>query len=170
MSFLDSQQQDAEEQGPPQAAGPPGGAPGAPGGAPGAPPGGGPVLAALANRQNRAQISTPGPGDAAQSMTMLMQAMGMMNQALPGLMGHPAYQDVLRALQRINRHISQGGAPTVGVQRTQLQDLMQNLSKNALLSSIIGKMQPRQGAGPGQPAGAAPAPQPPMPSTPLPGA
>jgi hypothetical protein len=106
-------------------------------------------------------------------MTMLMQAIGMMNQALPGLMGHPAYQDVLKGLQRISRHLPQG-SPTAGVQRTQLQDLLQNVIKNALLHRIIGQQQPKPGGSPDQPAGASPTPSPmaqaPMPSTPLPGA
>jgi hypothetical protein len=98
-------------------------------------------------------------------MTMLMQAVGMMNKALPGLLGHPAYQDVLRGLQRISRHLPQG-SPALGVQRTQLQDLLQNVVKNAMLSRIAGQQRPQSGASPDQPAGAAPAP---MPSTPMPG-
>jgi hypothetical protein len=110
-------------------------------------------------------VSAPGPGDQASSMTMLQEAMARMNRALPGLMGHPAYQDVLRALQRINRHLPQG-SPTLGVQRTNLQDLLQGLVKSAMLSKIAGQQRPQPGASPDQPAGPAPAP---MPSTPMPG-
>lgn len=170
MSFLDSAQPAADEAGPPKA--PPaggGGPPPTPGGA-----GGGPVLAAIAGRQRGPQASAPGPGDQASSMTMLMQAIGMMQQALPGLQpGTPIQQDALKAIQRLSRHVPQG-APGAGVQRTHLEDLLRNVVKNALLQRIMGQQQQQGGGGPGQPAGPSPLPgamaQAPMPSTPLPGA
>ena len=107
-------------------------------------------------------------------MTLLMQAIGMMQQALPGLQpGTPIHQDAIKAVQRLSRHI-QGGAPTAGVQRTQLQDLLQNVIKNALLSRIMNQQQGKPGPGQDQPTGPSPIPgaaaQAPMPSTPLPGA
>lgn len=159
MSFLDSQGEAAEEGGPPSTPPPQAGAP------PGGPPGGGPVLAALANRQRPGpRVSAPGPGDNANSMTMITQAIGMIQQALPGLPpGTPLHQDALRAVTRLSRHVAQG-QPTAGVQRTQLQDLLQNLMKNALVAQIMGQQKKQQGPGAGQPGA------PPMPSTPLPGA
>ena len=169
MAFLDAT---SEEEGPPPAtpAGPPGGAP--PGGARpgGPPPGGGPVLAALANKQRGPQPSAPGPGDVASSTTMVMQACSMLTQALPGLQtGTPLQQDCLKALQRLTKHVPQG-APAVGVQKTQLMDMLQSLAKNVLLAMLSG----RQRGGPGGPGGQAGPPgapaQAPMPSTPLPGA
>lgn len=171
MSFLDSQQDAAEEQGPPGGA-PPGGAPG---GAPAGPPqGGGPILAALAGRQRQTPVSAPGPGDQANSVTLLQQAMGLMNRALPGLMGQPAYQDVLRALQRINRHFPSQGQPTAGQQQTHMQDFLQNLKKNAMIAMIMGQQKRPPGQSDDQPSGASPLPgagsSAPMPSTPLPGA
>jgi hypothetical protein len=148
-------------------AGAAGAAPPSPAPAPGnAPGGGGPVLAALARRQQGPQPSAPGPGDQASSLTMLQNALGMMQSALSGLQpGTPVHRDVLRALQSLSRHMAQG-QPTVGVQQTQLQDMLRGLLRNALLSKVMGQ-QGQQG-GPGGPAGAMP--QAPMPSTPLPGA
>jgi hypothetical protein len=166
MAFLDSAQGAAEDAGPPAA--PPQG-----GGGP--PQGGGPVLAAIANRQRGPQVSAPGPGDQASSMTMLMQAIGLMQQALPGLQpGTPIQQDALKAVQRLSKHVPQG-APAAGQQRTHLEDLLRNIVKNALLQWIMGQQRPTQGGGgPDQPAGPSPLPgaaaQAPMPSTPLPGA
>lgn len=165
MSFLDGAQSAAEEAGPPQT---PQATPQA-----AAPQGGGPILAAIANRQQGPRPSAPGPGDAAHSMTYLMQAVGLMQQALPGLQpGTPVQQDLLRAVQRLSRHVPQG-APAVGVQKTQLEDLLRNLVKNVLLSKIMGQKRQQPG-GPDQPAGPSPIPgaptQAPMPSTPLPGA
>lgn len=168
MSFLDSAQSDAEQGGPPPT-------PEAGGGGP--PQGGGPILAALANRQRGPQVSAPGPGDQANSMTMLMQAIGLMQQALPGLQpGTPIQQDALKAVQRLSKHVPQG-APGAGVQRTQLEDLLRNIVKNALLQRIMGQQRQGQGGppgGPDQPAGPSPLPgaaaQAPMPATPLPGA
>ena len=172
MSFLDSQQ-DSQDEGPPPATPSPGG------GAPGQlnpMQGGGPLLASIAGRQRGPQVTAPGPGDSAHSMTMLQQAIGLMNQALPGLgTGTPVYQDCLKALQRISKHLPQG-SPGAGVQKTQLEDLLRNLVKNALLSRIMGQQRPQQqtGGAPNEPAGPSPLPgaqaQAPMPATPLPGA
>jgi hypothetical protein len=167
MSFLDSAQDAAEEAGPPAT-------PQASGGGP--PQGGGPVLASIANRQRGPQVSAPGPGDQASSMTMLMQAIGLMQQALPGLApGTPIQQDALKAVQRLSKHVPQG-APGAGVQRTQLEDLLRNIVKNALLQRIMGQQRPGQGGGQGGGQGAGPSPTPgamaqaPSPSMPLPGA
>ena len=176
MAFLDSSagaSDEAEAPGapPPQAA--PGPTP------PGAPPGGGPILAALANKQRGPQVSAPGPGDMGQSIMMVTQAYGLLKQAVPGLMrGSPIEQDVLKMIQRLGRHLP-SGAPPLGAQQTQIQDLLRNVVKNALLSKIMGQAKPGGGAAPGGPGpggqaiGGPPAgamAQAPMPSTPLPGA
>ena len=149
------------------------GAPGDPGAAPGplgpgnAPPGGNPIMAALARRQQGPQPSAPGPGDQASSLTMIQNALGMMQSALSGLQpGSPVHRDVLRALQSLSRHMAQG-QPSAGVQQTQLQDMLRNVVKNALLAKVAGQ-QGQAGADQGGPAGAMPTA--PMPSTPLPGA
>jgi hypothetical protein len=99
-------------------------------------------------------------------MTQVQNALGMLQQALSGLQpGTPVHRDVLRALQSLSRHMAQG-APTAGVQQTQLKDMLRAVARNALLSNIMGQQQ--QGGGQGAPAGAMA--QAPMPSTPLPGA
>lgn len=181
MSFLDSAAgaaDDAETPGSPPA--PQGGRPGSPPGNPAA--GGGPILAALANRQRGPQVSAPGPGDMGNSTMLVMQAYGLLKQALPGLLpGSPIEQDVLKITQRMSRHLPQG-QPVAGVQQTQLMDLLRNVLKNALLQKIMGQMRPGRGQGqeqapPGGPAPGGGAPQipgamaqAPMPSTPLPGA
>lgn len=98
-------------------------------------------------------------------MSMLMQAIGLMQQAIGGLQpGTPIHQDALRALQRLSRHVPQG-APAAGVQRTQLEDLLRNVVKNVMLQKIMGQRN-QQGA----PGGGGAQQQAPMPSTPLPGA
>jgi hypothetical protein len=106
-------------------------------------------------------------------MTMLQQAVGMIQQALPGLpQGSPMHRDALKAAQSLSKHASQG-QPTAGVQQTQLQDLLRNVIRNAILQRIMGQQQGQPG---GPIGGAGPTPGPainapsPMPSTPLPGA
>lgn len=155
---------------------PSGPGPGAGGQPPGAPPaGGGPILASLARRMKGPQTSAPGPGDHASSMTMVTNALGMLQQALPGLPpGSPIHKDTLKALTSLSRHVGQT-TPTSGVQATQLQDLLRNVVKNALLQRVMGqaKQTPGQSGG-DQPSAPSPIPgaaaQAPMPSTPLPGA
>lgn len=178
MAFLDSAasaSDDAEAPG----AGPPQPPQGRPPGNPTA--GGGPILAAIANKQRGPQVSAPGPGDMGNSTMLVMQAYGLLKQALPGLLpGSPIEQDVLKITQRMSRHLPQG-QPAAGVQQTQLMDLLRNVLKNALLQKIMGQMRPGRGMGQeqvqtgGPSVGGAPQipgamAQAPMPSTPLPGA
>jgi len=101
---------------------------------------------------------------------MVTNALALLQQALPGLMpGSPVHRDALRALNSLSKHVAQGGT-TSGVQQTQLQDMLRNTVRNALLQKIMGQQaSAQQGGQPaGMPAGAMP--QAPMPSTPLPGA
>lgn len=130
-----------------------------------APAGGGPILAALARRQQGPQVSAPGAGDQASALTQIQNALGLMQQALGSLQaGTPVYRDVLRALQSLSRHMAQG-QPTAGVQQTQIKDMLRNVARNALLANIMNQQQ--QGGTGGQPGAMA---QAPLPSTPLPGA
>ena len=175
MAFTDSADMADEPEG-----GGGGGPPGpelGPGGPTTPPPqGGGPVLAALARRSMSPPVSTPGPGNMAQGLMMLKQAVDMIHAALPSLeAGSPPHKDAIKALTSITRHLPQG-APTAGVQQTQLGDMLRNTMRNALLQRI---MTQRQQGGGGAPAGGGPAaaggapggmPAQPMPSTPLPGA
>jgi hypothetical protein len=161
MSFLDSAAAPDQNEGPPPAAARP----------PGPPQGGGPILASLANRQRGPQVSAPGPGDNASSISLVQHAIGLLSKALPGLQpGTPIQQDVLKATQRLSKHVSQG-APSAGLQRTQLMDMLGSLAKNFILQNIMGQQSQQGGGaapGPGAGAGGGGA-QPPMPSTPLPG-
>jgi len=110
----------------------------------------------------------------ADSMNMLLQAIGMIQQALPGLQpGTPLHRDALNALSRVSRHLP-AGSPTAGVQQTNLRDLLRRVTQNAMFQKILGQQgqQPQQGAGDDSPAGPMPQmmTQAPMPATPLPGA
>src|SRR5215475_3333427 len=131
------------------------------GGGPGGPPqAGGGLLAALRQQQQGPDPSAPGPGNQANSLMLIKNALDMLQQALAGL-DHtsPVYRDTLTSMQRITRHLSQG-APTAGVQQTQLGDILRMVARSALM----GRLQAQQrGGGGGQQQ------QPPMPSTPLPG-
>jgi len=129
-------------------------------GSQGPPGGGGGLLAALRQQQQGPDPSTPGPGNQANSLMMLKNAIDLIQQSLGGLdTGTPPHRDALNALRQLSRHIAQG-APTAGVQQTQLGDLLRMIMRSALLQKLRGQ----QGGGGGQ------GPQAPMPSTPLPGA
>lgn len=130
-----------------------------PGAGPGGPPqGDGGLLTALRQQQQGPAPSVPGPGNQANSLLLLKNGIDLIQQALGGLeAGTPVHRDALNALNRLTRHLAQG-APTAGVQQTQLGDLMRMVMRSALL----GNLQRQQRGGQGQ--------QAPMPSTPLPGA
>jgi hypothetical protein len=96
-------------------------------------------------------------------MMKIKNALAMIESAIPGLRGSPAYDDALKFLQRMSRHMSAGN-PTAGVQQTQMQDVLKQIMQNALLSRI---RQSQAQGGQGGPAGAMA--QAPMPSVPLPG-
>ena len=148
--------------------GPPGVAPGGPPGGSPPPMGGGPVLAALARRGAGPPVSAPGPGNMAQGLMMLKQASDILTAALPNLdPGSPPHKDALRSLTTLSRHLPQG-APTAGVQQTQIGDMLRNTVRNALLQKIM-QQRGGQGGGQGGPSPGMP-PQAPQPSTPLPGA
>ena len=97
---------------------------------------------------------------------MLKQASEYITAALQNLeQNSPPHKDALRALTALTRHMPQG-APTAGVQQTQISDMLRNTARNALLQQIM-RGRAGQGGGPGGPPGP---PQAPQPSTPLPGA
>lgn len=130
---------------------------------PGGPPqGDGGLLTALRQQQQGPSPSVPGPGNQANSLMLLKNGIDLIQQALGGLeAGTPVHRDALNALNRLSRHLAQG-APTAGVQQTQLGDLMRMVMRSALLGNLQRQQRGQQGAGT--------SPQAPMPSTPLPGA
>ncbi|HEX3524765.1 MAG TPA: hypothetical protein VHT52_22085 [Stellaceae bacterium] len=128
----------------------------------------------MKQRQGAPQISAPGPGNQANSMMQIKSAVDMITNALPGLGADtPVYKAALNALRQLSRHLGQG-APTAGVQQTQLQDMLRKTIQNAMLQRVMQQQAGQQQGGAGQDQSAGPAPpmqaQPPTPSTPLPGA
>lgn len=110
------------------------------------------------------QVSAPGPGNQADSMNLVIQAIQILKQAGMGLPpGNKLHADVYKTISTLSRHL--GGAagigPAVGIQKTMLGDQLKRTVQNALLSRILPQGGQGQGGGP---------PQAPMPSTPLPGA
>jgi len=98
-----------------------------------------------------------------------MQASALINQAIPGLpAGSREHRDALRAATMLSRLHGNQGPPGAGVQATQLGDMLRNVMKNAMMQRLMQSQ--GQGKGPGSGQGAGPEAQPPMPSTPLPGA
>lgn len=155
-----------------QGGSPPGAAPGGPpsSGQPQAPGGDsapmqGGDLAAFARSKMGAQVSAPGPGNQADSMNLIIQAIQTLKQAGLGLQpGSKLHSDVFRTISQLSRHLGGAGGmgPAVGIQKTMLGDQMKKTIQNQLLAKIMG------GGGQGQPGGGQGGA--PMPSTPLPGA
>ena len=124
-------------------------------------------LAAFARSKMGPQVSAPGPGNQANSMNLLMQAIQTLKQAGLGMPpGNKVHTDIYKAISQLSRHIGgpAGMGPAAGIQKTMLGDQLRQTVQNALLSRIMG--QQGQGGKPGQGG----SPQAPMPSTPLPGA
>jgi hypothetical protein len=120
------------------------------------------MLAALSRMRQGPQVSAPGMGNMAQALMQVKTAVDMLQAALPNLgTGSPQHKDVLSAVQRLSRHLPQG-APTAGVQQTQLGDMLRNTIRNALMQKLMSQRGGSPAAGQEQ--------QPPIPSTPLPGA
>jgi hypothetical protein len=111
-----------------------------------------------------AQVSAPGPGNQADSMNLIIQAIQTLKQAGLGLQpGSKLHSDVFRTISQLSRHLGGAGAmgPAVGIQKTMIGDQLKRTIQNALLQKIMGS----GGQGhPGGGQGGAP-----MPSTPLPG-
>jgi hypothetical protein len=105
------------------------------------------------------QASAPGPGNTADSLGKLKIATDLLQVALNGFEeGSKQYKDVKRALDELTPHLPEMGNAS-GLEQTHLTDLLRRAKQNPVLQAISGLMgEKRQG------------PQPPMPSTPLPGA
>ena len=126
------------------------------------------MIAALARQRQGPQTSAPGPGDNAGAMGKLQQCVQMIQQAALGLQpGTPLHKDCLQAAQRLSRHLPQG-APTAGVQMTDMRDTLRRIMQGGFLPQILQQLAQRGDQGGGT-AGAAPN-LAPNPSMPLPGA
>jgi hypothetical protein len=120
------------------------------------------MLAAMARRSQQPPVSAPGMGNMAQGLMQVKTAVDMLQSALPNLAsGSQQHKDVIGAIGRLSRHLPQG-APTAGVQQTQLMDLLRNTVRNAIMQKLMSQRGGQQPPGQEQ--------QPPVPSTPLPGA
>jgi hypothetical protein len=121
-------------------------------------------MAAFARSRMGPQVSAPGPGNQADSMNLIIQAINILKQAGMGLQpGDKLHSDVYKTIQNLSKHLGGAGGigPAVGIQKTMLGDQMRRTVQNQLLSRIQSMMgQGGQGGGGGAP---------PMPSTPLPG-
>ena len=125
------------------------------------------MLAALARNRQGPQVSAPGPGNQADGLTQLKNAIDIIQNALPLLgVGTPMHNSALNALRQLTRHVAQGGQATAGTQQTSLMDLLRQTVRNAMLQKIM----QNQSSGGSGPQGGPPGGQPPNPSTPLPGA
>jgi hypothetical protein len=123
------------------------------------------MLAALARNRLGPQVSAPGPGNQADGLTQLKNAVAIIQNALPSLgIGTPMHNAALNALRQLTRHVAQGGQAAAGTQQTSLMDLLRQTVRNALLQRVMAGQGGQGGQG-GPPQGAAP-----NPSTPLPGA
>jgi len=126
------------------------------------------MLAALARNRQGPQASAPGPGNQADGITQLKNAIDIIQNALPLLgTGTPMHSAALNALRQLTRHVAQGGQAAAGTQQTSLMDLLRQTVRNAMLQKIMSQ---QQGGGGGAEGGGGGPPQPPSPSTPLPGA
>ena len=121
-------------------------------------------LAAFARSKMGAAPSAPGPGNQADSMNLIMQAIQTLKQAGLGLQpGSKLHSDVFRTISQLSRHLGGAGGmgPAVGIQKTMIGDQLKRTIQNAILQKIMGS------GGQGQPGGGQGGA--PMPSTPLPG-
>ena len=125
----------------------------------------GPGLISQARNQMGAQVSAPGPGNQANAKNQIIQAINLLKMAGLGLApGDKLHTDVYNTINRLSRHLGgvAGMAPAAGVQKTMLGDQLRRTVQQQLMARLFGQNRGKQG-----PAGG---PQPPMPSTPLPGA
>jgi hypothetical protein len=102
----------------------------------------------------------------ADSMILIQQAIKTIEQAIMGLPpGSKLAIDAHKAAATLSRHLggASGMGPSVGLEKTNLQDQL----KRAVQNMVMHRLQGQQG-GKGQPPGMPQ--QAPMPSTPLPGA
>lgn len=125
---------------------------------------GGALMAALQRQARGPQVSAPGPGNAADALGKLKLAIDLMQTALQGFEPESRqHDDISRALDSLSPYLPKDGAAGAGLEQTHLTDLLRKGKQNPVLQALSGLV---GGGGSPGPQGA----QPPMPSTPLPGA
>lgn len=122
----------------------------------------GPILSALQRQAQGPQPSAPGPGNMADSLGKLQIAVDLMEMAKSGFEPETGqYEDILKALENLRKYLPEHGNQSA-LEETHLMDLLRRGKQNPILQAVSGILGGGQGGGQG--------PQPPMPSTPLPGA
>lgn len=124
----------------------------------------GPGLAAFARSRMGPQVSAPGPGNQADGLNLVIQAINILKQAGMGMQpGSKIHSDIYKTISTLSRHLGGPAAmgPASGIQKTMLGDQLRRTVQNQLLSRVQQMMAQKGGGG---------QPQAPMPSTPLPGA
>lgn len=129
------------------------------------------MMAALARNSQQLQPSAPGPGNQADAMNKLLQALATIQAVQTSLPpGTPLHKDVVDAVRKLSRHLPQG-APTAGVQQTGLKDALKQVMQGSFLPMILQQLTGGKGGQGGADGSAGPQPSmAPMPSMPLPGA
>jgi hypothetical protein len=101
-------------------------------------------------------LPTGNPGQAANSLAKVREAVKILEAALPQLpTGSEPYKAVLDAITKISKHVAPSGE-VPGVQATALRDLGQQAQKSAMLQSLMRSMGSSE-AGGNAPAGSPPA-------------
>ena len=101
-----------------------------------------------------AQVSAPGPGNQADSMNMIIQAIQTLKQAGLGLQpGSKIHCDVFRTISQLSRHLggAAGMGPASGIQQTMIGDQLKRTIQSQHLQKILGSK--GQGGQPGQAGG-----------------
>lgn len=99
-------------------------------------------------------LPTGNPGQAADALATLREAVKILERALPGLpTGSDPYKAVLNAIASITKHVSPS-SEVPGVQQTALRDLQQSASQSGMMQSLMRSL---AGAGGGAPGGSPPA-------------
>lgn len=102
-------------------------------------------------------VPTGNPGDMANAMSGLREAIKLLEGELPKLpTGSDPYKSVLAAIQGLSKHVSPS-SESPGIQQTKLASLQAQAQKAAPLQALMRSLGGAGTAGAGSPAGGAPA-------------
>lgn len=99
-------------------------------------------------------VPSGNPGQTANAMSQIRQAVDLMQKALPSLsVGSDPHRSVLSAIQSISKVVPPS-AEIPGVQQTQLRDLQQRAQQGAMMQALMRAMNSGQGPAGGAAPGA----------------